>query len=251
MTCPRRLTTIAVAGLLALGLSACGQEEAAAPQGPASTAPAAPAASATSSGPAATASSVPAVAPSSADGATSAPTPSATSAAPSSAPSSAGSPSASVADPSQWTQWKLTTAGWGPVKLGQVVPATLRGSFKPGWECVGPKFKGDGKEVVQIFAGENKLDQPVNTIALESPRLSTASGLAIGDSTAKLKQLYPKLEQRNSYQSTDGQQRDVFELADGKYSMFFEMKGSKVVHISVQPAANFQPMGLVGPCGAP
>ncbi len=67
-----------------------------------------------------------------------------------------------------------------------------------------------------------------------------------------MKQFYPKLVRRDSYQSTDSQARhDVFELVDGAYSMFFEAAGTTVVHISVQPSDDFYPMGQIGPCGAP
>lgn len=236
-------------GLLAVGGCATGQDSP-----PSTAAPATP-----PSTPALVASATPSPTPSvsaeptasTTPGGSASPTATA-SATPAGSPTATPSGRSSSDDPTQWKNWKLNTAGWGPVKPGQPLPATTRAKFSPGWECIGPIFKADGEEIVMVFTKTNELTDPVNTISLQSAKTSTVAGLRIGDSVDKMKKLYPKLSTRQSYRDhSSGATNSVYELTDSTYSLFFEVSGDKVKHISVQPAKSFHPMGQVGPCGAP
>lgn len=145
--------------------------------------------------------------------------------------------------------WTLTTAGWGPVRVGSPLPANLRGQLKPSWECIGPIIKDrQGNERMEFFTGQADGSGRINTLHIVSPAVSTRSGIKQGDSLAKVKQTYPKLE---LFRAEEGQAGDVHVLRDGSVGLFFELTSAGVVeHISVQPIASFYPFQLQI-CGGP
>ncbi|WP_432560405.1 hypothetical protein [Granulicoccus sp. GXG6511] len=145
--------------------------------------------------------------------------------------------------------WTLTTAGWGPVRIGSPLPANLRGQLKPSWECIGPIIKDrQGNERMEFFTGQADGSGRINTLHSVSPSVSTRSGIKQGDSLAKVKQVYPKLEQ---FRGTESQTGEVYVLRDGAVGLFFELTPSGVVeHISVQPIAQFYAFQLQV-CGGP
>lgn len=251
MTTPRRIAPVLLCGALLLpALTACGSEEKTFERASAAAStPAGSGSAAASSSPSVSVASPAAsggVAPSQAT------TPSVTqSSTPSVTPSA--SPSAASTDPGQWRSWRLTTAGWGPVKIGQPVPEALRSSFTPAWECMGPMFKAEGKDVVMVFTSNGQLSGSVTTISIQSTATSTQSGLTLGDSTKKMFQFFPDIYGHEPYHHpATGRSWGVDQLGDGPWSIYFESDAEVIKHISVQADdKGFQPIGAIGPCGAP
>lgn len=150
-------------------------------------------------------------------------------------------------------EWTLTTAGWGPVRMGSTLPGNLRGQLKPSWECVGPIIKDrQGTERMEFFTGRPEGSGRINTLHIVSPDVATRSGIRRGDSLTTLKRTYPKLQLFRAKDGVGGLTGDVYILPDDEMGLFFEMQpGSGTVeHISVQQNTSFYPFQLQI-CGAP
>ncbi|NLT31110.1 MAG: hypothetical protein GXX86_11770, partial [Propionibacterium sp.] len=69
-------------------------------------------------------------------------------------PTAAPSPSY-PADP---MEWRLTTGGWGPVRIGQPLPADLNLDVEPAWECIGAIIHTHGEQRVEYWIDPDKGD---------------------------------------------------------------------------------------------
>lgn len=165
---------------------------------------------------------------------------------PAASPEPAASTTVASADMSEWT---LTTAGWGPVRLGSPLPANLRGQLTPSWECVGPIIKDKRGNELMEFWDKAEADGSGNITVLHivSPSVSTRSGIKQGDTLAKVKQTYPKLERFHWKQDYV---EEIHVLRDDATGLFFEVTDGVVEHISVQPISKFYPFELQI-CGSP
>lgn len=157
-------------------------------------------------------------------------------------------PSASADAVANMAQWTLSTAGWGPVRIGSPIPSSLAGQTEPGWECIGPKILDapGGTEQMEVFAGADDTE-PIFALHILNPAITTDSGMRVGDSTSKLQQTFPGIA------PLPDQSVEVYAAAEQPpYAMFFEIdeNSSTITHISVQRMEDFFPFTFQV-CGSP
>lgn len=146
--------------------------------------------------------------------------------------------------------WTMTTAGWGPVRIGSPVPTDLTSQVKAAWECIGPKITDAlGTEKMEFFTGQPDGTGPINTLHIIDKTISTQAGIRPGAPLIDLLTTYPHTERFRAPNDGTG---DVYVLKDGEVGLFFEIsRDDRVVeHISVQRIADFTPFQMQV-CGAP
>ncbi|WP_425308939.1 hypothetical protein AADG42_09295 [Ammonicoccus fulvus] len=146
--------------------------------------------------------------------------------------------------------WTLTTAGWGPVRMGSPLPPNLRGQLKPAWECIGPIIQdSSGNDRMEFWTGQPDGSGNITTLHIVDPAVSTRAGIRPGDSLEKVKRTYPSATQFRAATDMTG---DVYVLADDATGLFFEIKrgATTVEHISVQRIDSFSAF-QVQICGGP
>ena len=115
---------------------------------------------------------------------------------------------------------------------------------------MGPKIKDrQGNERMEFFTGQPDGTGRINTLHIVRPKVSTRAGIRQGDSLAKVKQTYPKLELFRAKTDATG---DVYVLRDDSRGLFFEMDRANgtVEHISAQGVSDFYPFQMQI-CGGP
>lgn len=138
----------------------------------------------------------------------------------------------SAAIPEAWAEdWRITTAGYGPVKIGMSVEAAS--------QALGAKLVSDGP----IDTPECHYlhpDPPVEglwfmisndivvRIEVNAPGVKTRSGLAVGDTEERVKELFPQAEVTpHKYVAPDGNYLTIW-AASRKAAVRFETYQGKV-----------------------
>ncbi len=131
--------------------------------------------------------------------------------------------------------WRITTRGYGPIQAGQSLSeaARLMGTRLRTYENrpLEPEcdhlYAEKGYEGISLMVQNGKLTR----IEVSSPSVSTLSGIKVGDTTTRLKQVYGnrlKIEQ-HKYDDA-GFYYYVWEQSE-RYGVKFEIAGDKVSEI--------------------
>lgn len=140
-------------------------------------------------------------------------------------------PSLGSADPA----WKITTRGYGPVQAGQSPSEAARlmrtrlktfegKPLEPSCDHLYPEM---GHEGVSLMVQNGK----VTRVVISNPQIQTLSGIKVGDSTARLKQVFAsRLEiEQHKYDDT-GYYYFVWEQGK-RYGVKFEIAADQVIEI--------------------
>jgi hypothetical protein len=125
--------------------------------------------------------------------------------------------------------WRLSETGWGPIRAGMSVAearATLGGQLaEPGnRECdhVRPP-SGPAGVLLMIVGGE------VARVQVRDSSVATTAGARIGDTEARINQLYPGRVRTTPHKYTDGHYLTVAGAgADSVHRLVFETDGQRV-----------------------
>ncbi len=127
--------------------------------------------------------------------------------------------------------WRVTTAGYGPVKIGMSVAEAQR--------ALGAKLVAEGpvdNAECHYLRPEPAVaglwfmisDGRVVRIEVNAPGITTRSGISVGDSEARVKELFPSIEVTpHKYVAPDGSYLTVW-ARDRKAAVRFETLQGKV-----------------------
>ena len=150
-----------------------------------------------------------------------------------------------AADAAAAEDWRITTAGYGPVKIGMSVEAAA--------QALGAKLVAEGPvddPECYYLRPEPAVeglwfmisDDHVARVEVNAPGITTRSGLGVGDSEARVKELLPSAEVTpHKYVAPDGNYLTVwsasrkaavrFETLQGKVTSFYAGRVPEVEYV--------------------
>lgn len=176
---------------------------------------------------------------------------------PSTAPHTPESSEQAAPSPSQPSPvadgWVLTTAGFGPLEVGGLVPEDLRAEFDAGWECFGPTMVHPEHGGIEVWSEDGTVETVITALSLADHNSSTESGVWVGMPSEELLRLHPELVLVP--QADPLGELDVYtsgDAADAGISIFYEVEdeNASVVGVSVQADDDYHPVSN-RVCGGP